>query len=123
MKDLRAFLDECSRRYYNGDTPLISDEVFDRLAETINYSTLGFEALGKTAKHLFPMFSLQKFYPEDGGEPPLKGTVIIVLLFPLRLTVQLLVCCMSRENSFRLSPEAMEKWVNSLLRKSYHIRA
>ena len=72
MKDLKNFLEDCSRQYYNtGESP-ISDEVFDRLAETIGYNTLGYDPVGKTAKHMYPLYSLDKFYPEDGGKNPLS---------------------------------------------------
>jgi NAD-dependent DNA ligase len=72
MKDLKVFLDECSRRYYNGDELLIPDEVFDRLADSISYDKLGANPIGKTASHIFPMWSLDKFYPGEGKEAPLS---------------------------------------------------
>ena len=72
MKDLKIFLDDCSRQYYNiGESP-ISDAVFDRLAETIGYNTLGYDPTGKTAKHMYPLYSLDKFYPEEGDIGPLN---------------------------------------------------
>lgn len=68
---IKEYLDAASEAYYNG-APFISDEVFDRLADSINYQTLGAVAVGDTQKHYFPMFSLQKFY-EGEGKNPLVG--------------------------------------------------
>jgi NAD-dependent DNA ligase len=66
--NLKTYLDECSRRYYNGD-PIISDEVFDKLANLCDYAQVGTLAHNEVY-HAYQMYSLQKFY-EDEGENPL----------------------------------------------------
>lgn len=63
------FLDVASKKYYEGE-PIISDAVFDKLAEIHNYSKVGANS-GKQ-KHLHRMYSLQKHY-EDMGDSPLKS--------------------------------------------------
>lgn len=71
MNKLKAYLDEASICYYSG-SPIIPDEVFDRLAEVSGYSKLGAKQHENIAKHLYPMYSLQKYYPDE-GDAPLKG--------------------------------------------------
>ena len=62
------YLDQCSLAYYSGH-PLISDQQFDKLSELVEYSTLGAAVTGNTAKHYFPMYSLQKHYVDEGAQP------------------------------------------------------
>lgn len=71
-KTLHSFLADCARKYYNGEESPIADEVYDRLAASIGFSTLGAKPNGKVARHLYPMYSLDKHYPEDGGLAPLN---------------------------------------------------
>lgn len=71
MNKLEQFLNTASRAYYAGQ-PIISDEQFDRLADSCGYSRVGAQASGQTAKHLYQMYSLQKYY-EDEGTKPLSG--------------------------------------------------
>lgn len=71
MNRLEQFLNAASRAYYAGQ-PIISDEQFDRLADSCGYNKVGAKEAGKTAKHLYPMYSLQKYY-EDEGKPPLDS--------------------------------------------------
>lgn len=68
MNKLTEFLDNASRNYYNG-TPIISDEQFDALAASCNYSKVGASVTGKTGKHAFPLFSLQKYYEGESKKP------------------------------------------------------
>lgn len=71
MNKLKAYLDEASISYYSG-SPIIPDEVFDRLAEASGYSKVGAKQHENIAKHLYPMYSLQKYYVDE-GEAPLQG--------------------------------------------------
>ncbi|HEY9705062.1 MAG TPA: hypothetical protein V6C58_21665 [Allocoleopsis sp.] len=66
---LEAYLNYCSRMYYSGD-PVIPDEVFDRLSDITGYNKVGYTPSDKT-KHLFPLYSLQKFYEDEGKNRPL----------------------------------------------------
>ena len=70
MNKLHKFLDTASQAYYAGN-PTISDQVFDKLADSCGYNKVGAVAHGKKAKHLYPMFSLQKFYEDEGKSDPL----------------------------------------------------
>jgi DNA ligase (NAD+) len=72
MNKLHKFLDQASQAYYAG-TPTISDQVFDQLADSCGYNKIGAVAHGKKAKHLYPMYSLQKFYEDEGKSDPLAG--------------------------------------------------
>lgn len=69
---LKQYLDKASQAYYNG-MPIISDEQFDRLAETAKYSAIGAQVTGTKAKHYYPMYSLQKYYEDEGKASPLAG--------------------------------------------------
>lgn len=72
MKNIVQYLNECARHYYNGD-PIISDEVFDRLAQSIDYAKVGAKQHEHLQKHYFPMYSLQKFYEGEDTKQPLQG--------------------------------------------------
>jgi len=69
---ITAYLDEASIKYYMGE-PIISDEAFDRLAESSGYARIGAKQHEEVCKHYFPMWSLQKYY-EDEGKKPLEGS-------------------------------------------------
>jgi len=72
MNKLHKLLDKASEAYYAG-RPTISDYVFDTLAESCGYNKVGAVVHGKKAKHLHQMYSLQKFYEDDGKPDPLAG--------------------------------------------------
>lgn len=72
MKNIVTYLDECSKQYYAG-TPIISDEVFDRLSESVGYNTIGAKQHEHLQKHYFQMYSLQKFYEDEPKENPLSS--------------------------------------------------
>jgi len=71
MNKIEQFLDSASKAYYAG-SPIISDEQFDRLAESHGYNSVGAKQHENKAKHLYQMYSLQKYY-EDEGTKPLDG--------------------------------------------------
>jgi DNA ligase (NAD+) len=70
--NLVEYLHDCARKYYNGE-PVISDEVFDRLAESCDYKNVGAKQHEHIQKHYYPMYSLQKFYEDEGKQNPLQG--------------------------------------------------
>jgi DNA ligase (NAD+) len=72
MNKIEQFLDSASKAYYAG-SPIISDEQFDRLADSVGYNKVGTATQGKTAKHLFQMYSLQKYYEDEDQTRPLEG--------------------------------------------------
>lgn len=72
MSKILEYLNTAARHYYNGD-PIISDEQFDALADSVGYSSIGAKQHEDTEKHYFPMYSLQKFYAEDKTKTPLDG--------------------------------------------------
>lgn len=69
---LIEFLNLAARSYYAGD-PIISDEVFDRLSESVGYDEVGAKQHAHLEKHLYPMYSLQKHYEGEGSPPVLPG--------------------------------------------------
>ncbi len=74
MNKVHEFLSRASREYYAG-TPIISDEVFDRLAESSGFDQLGAKQHEHLENHYFPMYSLQKYYEREGKPPQLDGPV------------------------------------------------
>lgn len=54
---------------YYGGTPIISDEVFDQLADSAGYTSVGAKERGNVEKHLYRMYSLQKHYEDQGLSP------------------------------------------------------
>jgi len=72
MNKITQFLDSASQAYYAG-SPVISDEQFDRLAESVGYNRVGAKQHGHVEQHLYRMYSLQKFYEDEGQARPLEG--------------------------------------------------
>lgn len=72
MNKLHKFLDKVSQDYYAGN-PSISDQVFDQLARNSGYNKIGSKPVDQKAKHLYPMYSLQKVYEDEGKVDPLAG--------------------------------------------------
>lgn len=70
--NLLEYLNYCARMYYAGE-PIISDEVFDRLAECANYNNVGHTVYGDKEKHYTRMYSLQKHYEDEGKLSPLAA--------------------------------------------------
>lgn len=76
MNKLHKLLDKASEAYYAGK-PTIPDYIFDILAENCGYNKIGTNVYGKKAKHLYPMYSLQKFYDDEDKADPLAGQDVI----------------------------------------------
>lgn len=68
---IKNYLKTAAECYYAG-SPIISDEVFDRLAESVGYAEVGAKQHENKGKHQFQLFSLAKYY-EDEGIKPLEG--------------------------------------------------
>ena len=72
MNKLHKLLDKASEAYYQG-MPTIPDYMFDMLAEGCGYNKVGAAVHGNKAKHTHRMYSLQKFYEDEGKSDPLAG--------------------------------------------------
>ena len=72
MDKITEYLMKCSREYYAG-CPSISDEVFDALADSVGFNKVGASVSGKKEKHFYQMYSLQKYYEDEGKKSPLEG--------------------------------------------------
>lgn len=72
MNKIHEFLNTASRAYYAG-TPIISDEAFDRLAESSGFDQVGAKQHEHLEKHYYQMYSLQKYYEGEGKPPQLDG--------------------------------------------------
>lgn len=66
--NIKNYLDAASAAYFAGK-PIISDEVFDRLAEAAGYYEVGAKQHENVIKHYYPLFSLQKYYEDEGAAP------------------------------------------------------
>jgi len=69
LKHIEGLLKSASEAYYAGD-PFLTDEQFDALAASVNFSDVGSSVKGLKAKHTYRMYSLKKYYPGE-GKPPL----------------------------------------------------
>lgn len=69
---IKQYLDIASQAYYSGK-PILSDAQFDALADSIGYNQVGATEAGVTGKHYKQMYSLQKFYEDEGSTRPLQG--------------------------------------------------
>lgn len=72
MNKLIEYLNKCAREYYAG-MPSIPDDVFDKLAESAGYESVGAKQHDHIEKHFHRMFSLQKHYEDDGKTSPLAN--------------------------------------------------
>lgn len=72
MNKIEQYLNLASAAYYAGN-PLISDAQFDQLAETIGYTKVGAPETGNKGLHYAQMYSLQKYYEDEGDKRPLEG--------------------------------------------------
>jgi len=77
MNKLEQYLNLASRAYYSG-APIISDDQFDRLAESIGYNAVGAKQHGNVERHVYQMYSLQKYYEDEDQKRPLDGITNIV---------------------------------------------
>jgi DNA ligase (NAD+) len=68
MNKIKQYLDSAAQAYYSGN-PLISDEAFDRLAESVGYNQVGAQQHENIKKHFHRMYSLQKHYEDEGIRP------------------------------------------------------
>lgn len=66
--NIKDYLDAASAAYYAGK-PILPDEVFDRLAESADYASVGAKQHAHLKKHFYPMHSLQKYYEDEGKRP------------------------------------------------------
>jgi DNA ligase (NAD+) len=67
------FLTRASELYYSGK-PIISDYQFDILAAEYGFDTVGAKpGSAKTGRHYQQMYSLQKYYEDEGFDNPLSG--------------------------------------------------
>ena len=66
---LETYLHICNQAYVEG-TPIISDEVYDRLVENTSLEQqVGVSSDEQRYKHPFPMYSLQKVFSGEDEEP------------------------------------------------------
>lgn len=68
MNKIKQYLDIASANYYAGK-PSMSDEAFDRLAESVGYNAVGARQHENIRKHFARMYSLQKYYEDEGAKP------------------------------------------------------
>lgn len=75
---IKLYLDRCASAYYSGQ-PIITDEVFDRLASSIGYNEVGAKQHENLYKHLQQMYSLKKIYKDENKNPLLGEDVVYSL--------------------------------------------
>lgn len=68
MSKIKNYLDAASAAYFAGK-PIISDEVFDRLAEAAGYHEVGTKQHEHLKKHFNRMYSLAKHYEGENKKP------------------------------------------------------
>lgn len=68
MNKIKQYLDIASANYYAGN-PSMTDDAFDRLAESIGYNKVGAKQHENIKQHFHQMYSLQKYYEDEGVKP------------------------------------------------------
>ena len=69
---LETYLDLASKAYYDGE-PIMTDAQFDALADSIGYNKVGAKQHDNVEKHVYRMYSLQKYYEDEDKQRPLQG--------------------------------------------------
>ena len=82
MNKLKQFLDVASKHYYDG-WPIISDKQFDSLADLVGWNQVGNAPAENKARHFKQMFSLQKYYEDEGMNNPLEGVQDVTVSWKL----------------------------------------
>jgi DNA ligase (NAD+) len=81
MNKVLEFLEVARKAYYEGN-PIISDEQYDALEERYGEAEKPGYALDKGVPHLFPMYSLKKYY-EGEDELPDWGNTSVSITYKL----------------------------------------
>ena len=68
MNKIEQYLKLASDAYYSGK-PFLSDDVFDRLAESIGFNEVGAKQHEHLVKHYKQLYSLDKYYEGEGKRP------------------------------------------------------
>jgi len=68
--ETKEILEQASKAYYEGK-PIMSDEAYDKLSDLVKYQKVGYTVDGSRVKHPFRMYSLNKWYTDQGSEHPL----------------------------------------------------
>jgi DNA ligase (NAD+) len=68
MTKIKQYLDMAAACYYAGK-PIITDETFDRLADASGYAEVGARQHENVKRHFHRMYSLQKYYEDEGVAP------------------------------------------------------
>lgn len=68
MQSIKDYLDAASAAYYAGK-PFLTDDVFDRLAESAGYNKVGAKQHEHLHLHYARMYSLDKYYEDEGAAP------------------------------------------------------
>lgn len=68
MNKIKQYLDIASANYYAGH-PTMTDEAFDRLADAVGYKQVGAKQHENVKRHFYQMYSLQKYYEDEGTRP------------------------------------------------------
>ncbi len=71
--EIIKFLEYATKRYVSG-TPVMTDAEFDKLADSVNFKTVG-ASVQHGVEHTSRMYSLQKFYIGE-GEYPFSGNCV-----------------------------------------------
>lgn len=74
MSKIIQLLKKAKEEYYKGN-PIISDSLYDSLASRFGYEEFGEGEFTNKVIHLFPMYSLEKFYKEDNNSPKFSKSV------------------------------------------------
>ena len=77
----QELLEQASKAYYEGE-PIMSDEAFDTLSDLVKNPKVGYTVDGSRVKHLFQMYSLNKWYTDQGNEHPLFNYSSPILTTP-----------------------------------------
>jgi DNA ligase (NAD+) len=77
MSNIKEYLDKAAKAYFEGN-PIIPDEVFDRLADSAGYNSVGARQHEHIQEHYFPMYSLAKYYEDEKEKKPLEGEASLI---------------------------------------------
>lgn len=68
LASMKDYLEKCKEAYYKG-SPIISDVIYDILESKFSVKNVGYSVTEDRVPHLYPMYSLEKFYTGDNNIP------------------------------------------------------
>jgi len=72
--DIKKYLEDAKEAYYTGN-PFLTDDEYDAIEDAFGETPIGHNPSSKSVKHLYPLYSLKKYYRGEDKLPDLECIV------------------------------------------------